>query len=197
MAGLYIHVPFCAAVCSYCHFARTARHDAALREIQPRKKFSIRQYDRVPGKSALREFAADMLAPLLGAVGLTMPLITKSDGTKFGKTESGTIWLDPRRTSPYAFYQFWLNTADADVAKFLRYFTFLDRAAIEALDRASETEPEKRAALRSADAVADEFVAKVAERIPAVTVGNGADPESELAKVAGHKCRLEDAEVEG
>jgi tyrosyl-tRNA synthetase len=61
-----------------------------------------------------------------GAVhGLTMPLVTKADGTKFGKTESGTIWLDPEKTSPYAFYQFWLGTADADVYKFLRYFTFL------------------------------------------------------------------------
>ncbi|WNO08129.1 tyrosine--tRNA ligase [Teredinibacter sp. KSP-S5-2] len=57
--------------------------------------------------------------------GLTMPLVTKSDGTKFGKTEAGTIWLDSSKTSPYAFYQFWLNTADADVYKFLKYFTFL------------------------------------------------------------------------
>jgi len=57
--------------------------------------------------------------------GLTLPLVTKADGTKFGKTESGTIWLDAAKTSPYAFYQFWLNTADADVYKFLRYFTFL------------------------------------------------------------------------
>ena len=57
--------------------------------------------------------------------GLTMPLVTKSDGTKFGKTEAGTIWLDPSKTSPYAFYQFWINTADADVYKFLRYFTFV------------------------------------------------------------------------
>ncbi|MDK2779669.1 MAG: tyrosine--tRNA ligase [Pseudomonadota bacterium] len=57
--------------------------------------------------------------------GLTLPLVTKADGTKFGKTESGTIWLDPSKTSPYAFYQFWMNTADADVYKFLRYFTFL------------------------------------------------------------------------
>ena len=57
--------------------------------------------------------------------GLTLPLVTKSDGTKFGKTESGTIWLDPKKTSPYAFYQFWLNTADAGVYKVLRYFTFL------------------------------------------------------------------------
>ncbi|MCO1333421.1 tyrosine--tRNA ligase [Microbulbifer sp. OS29] len=66
--------------------------------------------------------------------GLTLPLVTKADGTKFGKTESGTIWLDPKRTSPYAFYQFWLNTADADVYSFLRYFTFLSVAEIEAIE---------------------------------------------------------------
>ncbi len=67
--------------------------------------------------------------------GLTMPLITKSDGTKFGKTESGTIWLDAGRTSPYAFYQFWLGTSDADVYRFLKYFTFLEVAEIDALER--------------------------------------------------------------
>lgn len=77
--------------------------------------------------------------------GLTMPLVTKADGTKFGKTETGTVWLDPSKTSPYAFYQFWLNTADADVYKFLRYFTFLsvaDIAAIEADDLARAGKPE-------------------------------------------------------
>ena len=77
--------------------------------------------------------------------GLTLPLITKADGTKFGKTESGAVWLDPRKTSPYAFYQFWLNTSDADVYKFLRFFTFLpvDRIAeIEAADQASGQKPE-------------------------------------------------------
>ncbi len=58
--------------------------------------------------------------------GVTLPLVTKSDGTKFGKTESGTIWLDANKTSPYAFYQFWMNTSDEDVYKFLRYFTFLE-----------------------------------------------------------------------
>jgi tyrosyl-tRNA synthetase len=68
--------------------------------------------------------------------GLTMPLITKADGTKFGKTESGAIWLDPARTSPYAFYQFWLGVADADAYKFLRYFTFLDIERIVAIERA-------------------------------------------------------------
>lgn len=68
--------------------------------------------------------------------GLTMPLITKSDGTKFGKTESGTIWLDASKTSPYAFYQFWLGCADADVYRFLKYFTFLDVAEIDEIERA-------------------------------------------------------------
>ena len=68
--------------------------------------------------------------------GLTLPLITKADGTKFGKTESGTIWLDPARTSPYAFYQFWLGVADADAYKFLRYFTFLDIERIDAIESA-------------------------------------------------------------
>jgi len=67
--------------------------------------------------------------------GLTMPLVTKADGTKFGKTESGTVWLDPDRTSPYAFYQFWLGTADADVYRFLKFFTFLDVLEIDALER--------------------------------------------------------------
>jgi len=77
--------------------------------------------------------------------GLTMPLVTKADGTKFGKTETGTIWLDASKTSPYAFYQFWLNTADADVYKFLRYFTFLSVnriAEIEAEDIARQAKPE-------------------------------------------------------
>ncbi|GAB3281772.1 tyrosine--tRNA ligase [Parahaliea aestuarii] len=68
--------------------------------------------------------------------GLTMPLITKADGTKFGKTESGTVWLDAARTSPYAFYQFWLGTADADVYRFLKYFTFLPVEEVDALERA-------------------------------------------------------------
>ncbi len=77
--------------------------------------------------------------------GMTVPLITKADGTKFGKTESGAVWLDPKKTSPYAFYQFWLNTADADVYKFLKFFTFLPVARIaeiEAADKASGGKPE-------------------------------------------------------
>lgn len=82
--------------------------------------------------------------------GLTLPLVTKSDGTKFGKTESGTIWLDPAKTSPYAFYQFWLATADADVYRFLKYFTFLSPeaiGAIEAEDQRRNGRPEGQAIL--------------------------------------------------
>jgi tyrosyl-tRNA synthetase len=67
--------------------------------------------------------------------GLTLPLVTKSDGTKFGKTESGTIWLDPTKTSPYAFYQFWMNTADEDAYKFMRYFTFMSIERIEEIEK--------------------------------------------------------------
>ena len=66
--------------------------------------------------------------------GLTMPLVTKANGGKFGKTEAGTIWLDTAKTSCYSFYQFWLNTADADVYKFLRYFTFLDTSEIDEIE---------------------------------------------------------------
>lgn len=82
--------------------------------------------------------------------GITLPLVTKSDGTKFGKTESGTIWLDSTKTSPYAFYQFWMSTADADVYKFLRYFTFLDVeriAEIEEEDKAATGRPQAQAIL--------------------------------------------------
>lgn len=78
--------------------------------------------------------------------GLTLPLVTKADGTKFGKTESGTIWLSPEKTSPYAFYQFWLSCADADVYKFLRYFTFLTPEAITAIEDTDKTSGTKPAA---------------------------------------------------
>jgi len=70
--------------------------------------------------------------------GLTLPLVTKADGSKFGKTEAGTIWLDSNKTSQYAFYQFWINTADADVYKFLRYFTFLDEATVIQIEKDDE-----------------------------------------------------------
>lgn len=82
------------------------------------------------------------------AYGMTMPLVTKSDGKKFGKSESGAIWLDRSKTSAYQFYQFWINTDDSDTIKFLKYFTFLSRAEIEALETELQTQPEKRAAQR-------------------------------------------------
>jgi tyrosyl-tRNA synthetase len=80
---------------------------------------------------------------------LTFPLVTTAAGTKFGKTEAGAVWLDPARTSPYQFYQFWVNVDDRDVGRFLRFFTLLDRPAIEALDAATAERPEQREAQRA------------------------------------------------
>ncbi len=80
--------------------------------------------------------------------GMTFPLITKSDGSKFGKSESGNIWIDAARTSPYKFYQFWINQADNDTSRLLRYFTFMSPEEIEALDRELTEAPEKRTAQR-------------------------------------------------
>jgi tyrosyl-tRNA synthetase len=82
------------------------------------------------------------------AYGLVYPLITTADGTKLGKTEQGTIWLDPGRTSPYRFYQFWLNTSDADVIPYLKYFTWLNQEEIGALAEAVAQRPEAREAQR-------------------------------------------------
>ena len=82
------------------------------------------------------------------AYAVTTPLVTKSDGTKFGKSESGAVWLDPSLTSPYAFYQFWLNAADADVPAWLRCFTFLDVLAIDEAVAAAAEDPGRRGAQR-------------------------------------------------
>jgi tyrosyl-tRNA synthetase len=81
--------------------------------------------------------------------GLTLPLITKADGTKFGKTESGTVWLDRRRTSVYRFYQFWVNSDDRDVIRYLKYFTFLTRTEIEELEAQHTANPGGRVAHRA------------------------------------------------
>ncbi|QNQ81757.1 tyrosine--tRNA ligase [Lactobacillus sp. PV012] len=80
------------------------------------------------------------------AFGLTIPLMLKSDGTKFGKSAGGAVWLDPEKTSPFEFYQFWLNQDDRDVIKYLKYFTFLSRQEIEELEESVEKEPWKRKA---------------------------------------------------
>ncbi|MFM9330536.1 tyrosine--tRNA ligase [Paenibacillus mesotrionivorans] len=83
------------------------------------------------------------------AFGLTIPLMLKSDGTKFGKTAGGAVWLDPEKTTPYEFYQFWANTDDRDVVKYLKYFTFLSKEDIDALAAKVESEPHKREAQKA------------------------------------------------
>src|SRR5699024_9555891 len=80
--------------------------------------------------------------------GLTVPLITKADGTKFGKTAGGAVWLDPEKTTPYEFYQFWINTDDRDVMKFLNYFTFIDEKELDELQAEVENNPGDRVAQR-------------------------------------------------
>jgi tyrosyl-tRNA synthetase len=93
----------------------------------------------------------DLVRRLRGeqAFGLTTPLVVKADGTKFGKTEEGTVWLDPARTSPYAFYQYFVRTPDTEVGLFLRYFTFLERPRIEELDGKVAERPERQDAQRA------------------------------------------------
>lgn len=83
------------------------------------------------------------------AYGITVPLFTKSDGTKFGKTEGGAIWLDPKKTTPYAFYQFWINTPDNDVMRELKQFTFLSKEEIENIEESFKTEPHLRKAQKA------------------------------------------------
>ncbi|MCR2803380.1 tyrosine--tRNA ligase [Paenibacillus soyae] len=83
------------------------------------------------------------------AFGLTIPLMLKADGTKFGKTAGGAVWLDPSKTTPYEFYQFWANTDDRDVVKYLKFFTFLSKEQIEALEDKVKTEPHKREAQKA------------------------------------------------
>lgn len=113
--------------------------------------------------------------------GLTIPLLLKSDGTKFGKSEGGNVWLDPEKTSPYEFYQFWINQDDNDVIKYLKYFTFLSQNEIADLEKKVETQPEKREAQRKLAEEVTEFVhgkdaVKQAEHITAALFsGNVAD----------------------
>lgn len=112
------------------------------------------------------------------AHGLTVPLVTTSTGVKFGKTEAGAVWLDPKRTSPFRFYQYWVNIDDKDVIKYLKFFTLLSREEIGELERLVETEPHRRAAqLRLAEEVTrivhgDEGLA-AAQAATAVLFGEG------------------------
>ncbi|MEL0614914.1 tyrosine--tRNA ligase [Marinomonas arenicola] len=118
------------------------------------------------------------------AFGLTVPLVTKSDGTKFGKTESGAVWLDPAKTSQYAFYQFWMNTADADVYKFLKFFTFLSLEEIDAIEKADQEstgKPEAQSILarEATKLVHGEEGLQAAERITKALFSGQADDLSE------------------
>jgi tyrosyl-tRNA synthetase len=92
------------------------------------------------------------------AYGATFPLLQTSAGTKFGKTEAGTVWLDPARTSPYRFYQFWINADDHDAVRYLRFFTLMSQGEIDELEAATTAAPEQRAAQR---ALADDVTRRV------------------------------------
>ena len=107
------------------------------------------------------------------AFGVTAPLVTKADGSKFGKTETGAIWLSPERTSPYAFYQFWLNCSDADAGKWVRFFTLLAHEEVEALEASHASDPGKREAHRA-----------LARHMTAMLHGEGAMREAESAAAA-------------
>lgn len=121
---------------------------------------------------------------------LATPLITKADGTKFGKTESGTVWLDPELTSTYAFYQFWLNQADADVVGYLKVFTFLSREEIERLERAVANEPFKREAQRT-------LAWEVTALVHGDSAAQGAVDASEALFGRGELAALDDATLSG
>lgn len=120
--------------------------------------------------------------------GLTFPLVTKADRTKFGKTESGNVWLDPKRTSSYRFYQYWINVADADAPRFLRYFTLLGLEEVADLERQTTGSPEKRAAQR-----------KLAEEVTHLVHGEDALANAVRASQAmfgGDLAGLDDATIE-
>jgi tyrosyl-tRNA synthetase len=130
----------------------------------------------------------------LDAHAITAPLVTTSSGTKFGKTESGAIWLDATLTSPYKFYQFLLNTDDRDASNYLRFFTLLPHAEIEAHEAALVSRPEKREAQRALAAdvtrrVHGDKALAAADEVSALLFG-GADPKS-LSRDALLALRLE------
>ena len=123
------------------------------------------------------------------AFGLTIPLMLKADGTKFGKTAGGAVWLDPKKTSPYEFYQFWFNQDDRDVVKYLKYFTFLTKEEIESLGKEVEDHPEHRTAQK-----------RLAEEITRFV--HGEEGLAQAVKVtealfSGHIQELTGEEIEG
>ena len=129
------------------------------------------------------------------AHGLTMPLVTTASGSKFGKTESGAVWLDPTMTTPYKFYQFWINVDDRDVGRYLRYFTLLPRGRIEELDETVATAPETREAQQTlardvTSRVHGDEAASVAEQVSRVLFG-----KADLASLSEQVLRALSEEV--
>ncbi|MBL4795660.1 MAG: tyrosine--tRNA ligase [Pseudomonadales bacterium] len=141
---------------SYTEFTYMILQSYDFAELYKRNKCSVQiggsdQWGNITGGIDLgrRMYQADLF-------GLTLPLVVKADGTKFGKSESGTIWLDPEKTSPYSFYQFWINTADADAYKFLKYFTFLSVSEIGVIEASdAEVSGRKQAQIILADQVTE------------------------------------------
>src|SRR5665213_2278808 len=138
--------------------------------------------------------------------GLTLPLILNSDGTKFGKTATGAIWVDPRKTSVYRFYQFWIRTDDRDVVRYLKLFTFLSQEEIESLAAQHQERPEARAAHKALAAAMTDLLhgpAATAEAVRAsdILFGGGLDgiAESTFNEIVGEVPTrdLEKAKMEG
>jgi tyrosyl-tRNA synthetase len=130
----------------------------------------------------------DLIRKKLGktAYGLTLPLITNADGTKFGKTEAGAVWLDPKKTSVYRFYQFWINTDDRDVIRYLKYFTFLSKEAIESLEKKHAENPGAREAHKAlakaaTDSIHGEGATREAIKASEALFGGSLDQISEAA----------------
>ena len=138
--------------------------------------------------------------------GLTLPLITNADGSKFGKTEKGAVWLDPKRTSVYRFYQFWIRTDDRDVVRYLKFFTFLTREEIAALEKQHADKPEARAAHKAlaksvTDLIHGQNARDEAVRASEILFGGGLEGISEASfnAIAGEvpSKEIEGSKVEG
>ena len=131
-------------------------------------------------------FRSDLCRKKLGrhVFGLTHPLITNADGSKFGKTVAGAVWIDPSRTSVYRFYQFWIRTDDRDVVRYLKYFTFLNREEIETLEKQHLEKPESRVAHQAlaklvTDLIHGETATQDAIRASEILFGGGLEGISE------------------
>jgi tyrosyl-tRNA synthetase len=150
----------------------------------------------------------DLIRKKLGkhAFGLTLPLITKADGTKFGKTEGGAIWLDPKRTSFYRFYQFWINTDDRDVIRYLKFFTFLSKAEIADLEQKHTANPGARWAHKAlanqvTNLIHGEQAMVQAQVSSDVLFGGSVEKlsENDFADIVGEipSCNLEESKLNG